>query len=883
VLGIVLAGSVALTLVVALALVRGAPRLAAVSAPIEAQASGAAPPASPGIRATIEAGGISVQRELSAMAFRVGPGEALDRRLPPGPFRGIFHVAFAPGPVQAARVGAHVQGGQIILRRRGRVLLSDYGDASGKEILTREPQFLGGGGLVDLEIEFVADGDGPAALRALWQPELAQVPLPLPAAGRGLAPDEWLQGMALMQRLNCVRCHASGDERLQASLTAAAPPRLDRVGARARPDWIGRWIAHPGAARDGAAMPRLLHDRPADEVEDLVHFLVSLSPPLPTRTPPPDPGAVATGMVLYHEVGCVPCHGPLEPRSRLPGGWGDDAEALRSYASMGNLEDKTTIEGLTRFLVDPLAARPSGQMPSLRLSRDEAGAIASYLIARQPAQAAAAPFAVEGARAERGRRLFASSGCANCHALDPGGGVIAPGLPARSLESLAAGPLERGCAGPMPVSGAPHYDLSPAERRLLGAFLETVAEPSRAAAPIDGALAAMTRLNCAACHEVYGASGPEPAIAGYFRTRGEADLGDEGRVPPSLTDAGGKLNPGWLRQVLEEDGAVRPYLAARMPVFGADNVAPLLHGLPALAGRAPEPDHGPAFDLAAARAGRDLVGSAGLNCIQCHDIAGRPATGTPGPDLARMTERLRFDSFRRWLTDPAQVRPGTRMPSFFVGGRSAIERHFGGAAAEQVGAMWSYLSQGDLLPLPEGLVDPAGLALEVTDAPLVFRTFMTSAGVRAIACGFPEQVHCAFDADRCRLISAWQGKFLNAAGAWAARGGSITDPGGLSWTAPEGPVLAFEGAAAEPRTSFRGYRLDAERRPIFMYDLQDGPVVVAVEEQPLPRRDGMRVWLVRRFALSGPKGTVIQVNHGAGQRVTLGPDGSAHFELEVSW
>ena len=87
-------------------------------------------------------------------------------------------------------------------------------------------------------------------------------------------------------------------------------------------------------------------------------------------------------------------------------------------------------------------------------------------------------------------------------------------------------------------------------------------------------------------------------------------------------------------------------------------------------GQTVNPEEGPAFTAEDAAAGRKLVGSAGLNCIQCHGIAGRPATGTPGPDLTQMVRRLRYDRFFAWVSDPKLAPPSTRMPSFFVDGHS---------------------------------------------------------------------------------------------------------------------------------------------------------------------------------------------------------------------
>jgi hypothetical protein len=446
--------------------------------------------------------------------------------------------------------------------------------------------------------------------------------------------------------------------------------------------------------------------------------------------------------------------------------------------------------------------------------------------------------------------------------------------------------------------GVPHFAVTSRQRRQLSAFLRGLPEIRTLNVPHDRAASTMRRLNCTACHGFHADEGPDARAAGYFKTRGEADLGDEGRLPPELSDVGARLNASWVRAVLEDGATARPYLATRMPQYGIANIAHLPADLCAVAGVPVAPGEDPEFDTLAAEAGRELVGARMLNCIQCHDIAGRPSTGTPGPDLAAMVERLRYDNFARWLHDPARVRPGTRMPSFFVAGRSGFRQHFDGEAGEQIRAMWCYLSQGELLPLPEGLSAAGGLDLDVAEEPLVFRTFMSDAGVRAIACGFPEQAHCAFDAEYCRLAVIWQGPFLGAGGAWANRGGSETNPKSLTWRAPDQPLFAPPGAGAAVTAHFRGYRLDEQRRPVFHYQIAVGTTVIDVSEQPVPRREGLSVSMQRRFALEGPPGASVWVQHG-GQRLDPGAGtfegrgedvtavtlsgGEASFDLEVTW
>jgi cytochrome c oxidase subunit 2 len=60
-------------------------------------------------------------------------------------------------------------------------------------------------------------------------------------------------------------------------------------------------------------------------------------------------------------------------------------------------------------------------------------------------------------------------------------------------------------------------------------------------------------------------------------------------------------------------------------------------------------------------------------CVSCHIIPGVPnATGTLGPSLAGVASRAKIaggavnnsgpDDLRKWISDPAAVKPGTAMP-----------------------------------------------------------------------------------------------------------------------------------------------------------------------------------------------------------------------------
>ena len=83
---------------------------------------------------------------------------------------------------------------------------------------------------------------------------------------------------------------------------------------------------------------------------------------------------------------------------------------------LGQLASKTTPQALALFLANPLHARPSGRMPSLNLTNDEARAIAAYLLREQSGKEKRGPtpaFVIDRSKVERGREAFARLGCAS--------------------------------------------------------------------------------------------------------------------------------------------------------------------------------------------------------------------------------------------------------------------------------------------------------------------------------------------------------------------------------------------------------------------------------------------------------------------------------------
>ncbi|MFM8471489.1 MAG: PA14 domain-containing protein, partial [Limisphaerales bacterium] len=464
-----------------------------------------------------------------------------------------------------------------------------------------------------------------------------------------------------------------------------------------------------------------------------------------------------------------------------------------------------------------------------------------------------APFAVAATKAARGKELCASVGCAGCHQTTPA--RIAPTAKAPAFDALKS--LDAGCLASAPGKTVPKFRLTDAERQALRATLVQKDALNVALDAKSRVQRTLAQFNCTGCHQRDGQGGPAAGRAVYFSPAIEADLGDEGRIPPHLTGVGHKLRADWLERVLWRGAAVRLYMATRMPQFGEANVKHLVVDFAAVDARAAS---GPALadDPALAKAGHKLAGTGGLSCVACHTFAGRPSLGVPALDLTTVTERLQWDWFRRYLLDPQTLRPGTRMPPFWPDGKAANKDILGGDTEKQVAALWAFLAKGTQAELPPGLIT-GKLELVATNEALIYRNFIEGAGSRAIGVGLPEKVNYAFDANELRLALLWQGPFIDAARHRTGRGVGYEPPlgyGVTKWTAgPAFALLDSPGASWPTETGrsttgqFRGYTLDALQRPAFRYTLGD----VVVEDFSVALNSAVDSGLHRTLTLRAAK------------------------------
>lgn len=436
-------------------------------------------------------------------------------------------------------------------------------------------------------------------------------------------------------------------------------------------------------------------------------------------------------------------------------------------------------------------------------------------------------------RAAKGRELFASLGCANCHRKSEDGKTIGS---TKAALPLSGADSDKGCLSAAPPATAVNYSLTSRQREAIRAALREPAEPPTDARRIDEAL---VRFNCYACHARGEKGGVEEERNGFFTTT-VPEMGDEGRIPPHLTGIGDKLNLDWLKHVLAKGANDRTYMRTRMPSFGADNVGFLADAFAAADARTEVAV--PELDLPKHRAesvGRQLTGEAALSCIKCHNFGEFAGTGIQAIDLQTMTRRLRRDWFFRYMPDPQEYRPGTRMPSAFYNGRSAVRDVLGGDANSQLVAIWTFLERGPDAPPPPGAVGSA-IVLAPKDRPILYRNFLEGLSARGIAVGYPEGANLAFDADAMCLALIWHNDFIDASKHWRGRGSGTQRPLGdhvlsLVRGAPL-TVLADDATpwptapAKEQGWRFRGYHLDAAGRPCFRYGTDE----FTIEDVPQP-------------------------------------------------
>lgn len=687
-------------------------------------------------------------------------------------------------------------------------------------------------------------------------------------------------GELLISELSCTACHASPDP----SLAPKHGPRLAGAGNRLQADWIKSFLLSPQEIDPGTTMPSTLHGIDREEqrasAEAIAAYLESQREAFPILKAGGalpvvhefwSKGDAGRGRELYHKVGCVACHEPdadYEPPSSVPSpidalieqlepeeieemGLARMARRVESVPH-GKLREKYSIRSLTMLLIDPASVRPDARMPSMRLQPAEAADIATYLMESQPITDDLAPAEADSNLIARGQRLFIQLRCVNCHDLEPKA-VPNPARPLSELQLEAKTSCLQNANSRMP-----HYQL---EAMQVEAILARLSNLDQAPPTADQTVRQqMTKLNCYACHQR--TRKEDDAVLGgvgrfrkpYFETSGEIDLGDEGRLPPPLTNVGRKLLPSALESVFTAKASPRrPFMTIRMPAYHSKAAAPLITALPE-ADQADATTENELFGDARglAEVGRELVNT---GCVECHEFRGESLPGAIGVDIDAIHTRVYPQWFLEFIRDPGKLKARTRMPTFFPDGQSNRKDLLGGDVDRQIAAIWHYLKNAD--PLPEKIASERSKNYELKpdDRPLIQRTFMPQVGTHAIAVGLPGGLNYAFDAERVLLSLAWKGRFLDARGTWFERFAPPAEPLGenvitfpdvfpFAATNTSQQLERTAGYSAEPPARFGGYQLDPEGVPTFLYETDSWQIedrIEAIDGETL-----LRTWTLRR-------------------------------------
>ena len=496
--------------------------------------------------------------------------------------------------------------------------------------------------------------------------------------GKLLSPE--LEGLLLIQEMNCVACHDS--QLADTGVAANVAPDLDWSREHLNPRYLAEFIADPHRTKPGTNMPDMLQalgeETAVDTANAIVHFLQAN---IDNRfnSHEIDTDSISRGNDLFHSVGCVACHSPRDPAANETG--------LDGSIPLGNLTPKYSLNSLVEFLKDPCAIRPAGRMPDLALTDREAKDVASYLL--QGRIDVDEGWTTNATLASQGKMLFAVLGCASCHTK-----VVKSNRQILQPPALEESQPDQGCLSGKPGRW-PNFNLNQRQMERIRVALKRGTQELTSEQKVGIAIRA---FNCNACHARGELAGVTITRDPHFQTT-NVNLGDQGRIPPTLTGVGAKLKPVWMRNVLVNGHVIRPYMKTRMPQYGEANIGHLVEllenvdTLPAVT-QAPSED-----PIEMREYGLMLAGNKGLNCIACHTYNQKFSDTMPAVDLTEMAERLKKNWFYHYMMSPDRFSHNTVMPSYWPGGKAICEE-FEGDPSFQIEALWQFLAEANRMGQP---------------------------------------------------------------------------------------------------------------------------------------------------------------------------------------
>ncbi|MBM4344588.1 MAG: c-type cytochrome [Deltaproteobacteria bacterium] len=173
-------------------------------------------------------------------------------------------------------------------------------------------------------------------------------------------------------------------------------PDLSRLGARVRPDWIGRYVKDPFDLRPHASESMIRTALTHAETKQIARYFAAVAdvpdpaaPEFAAEAPPPKPSPerLAQGKALFASKACATCHAfgtvafdqkPAAPVRGKPSP-NDLAPNLRF------VRDRMAPSVVVAWLVNPQSVQADAKMPRLGLTQGEAEVLRDWLFHADPA------------------------------------------------------------------------------------------------------------------------------------------------------------------------------------------------------------------------------------------------------------------------------------------------------------------------------------------------------------------------------------------------------------------------------------------------------------------------------------------------------------------
>lgn len=390
---------------------------------------------------------------------------------------------------------------------------------------------------------------------------------PTPASAPPLAPAPpdaaTLQaGASLYGESFCASCHAVQNA---AGLMVGGNvgPELTRIGMKAKPAWLAKWIGNPKVYDPGTEMPHYRFDE--KQIALITGFLGSKTDSdwmSGIHLDAPTNQQIARGKQLVSASGCTSCHvidGLPKSENFAP-----ELTVVGSLPLVKALFKPGMDHSLPAYIEakirEPRSLGPGLKMPQFSLSPAQVQALTTALLAQTdrartlpPSMRVAGVYPTPYEPAGEAGRLMRDLNCFTCHAINGHGGDMAPDLTweGTSVQRVWLFKFMKNpnTLRPALIRRMPKFNLDDHEANVITDYLmtvyqtpafdrdETVTHADKAEAE-NGRQLFYSKYACQSCHIV------DPKQ-------------DKGYIGPTLTAVGSRMNAAWIFHWLKGPAALR--------------------------------------------------------------------------------------------------------------------------------------------------------------------------------------------------------------------------------------------------------------------------------------------------------------------------------------